>query len=308
MKTTFHLLLALALIVTLGNAQEDALPVSTVYATQGNVATRQSRDEADMQAAVQAARQEKALKAAMAAYTQPRQVITTPEQFLAANPPRVPAAPNGEGDLSGFMVKKDDEVPEFEPVSGGAGSRGPLLSAVPIEAEPAGKAGIFDWLKPKKQSASPAPAPNTLEADPGSSPVERPKKGPFAALFKRGDVAPSPASGENSERPPGTEVSNGLATTTAETAVSGERVSAPAPPIDSGTDDTTTSIFVPRQPVVPSGGSARLKKASEANVGGVLVSIREGTQVGILSERGGMATIQLPDQRVGTIKSSTLAR
>lgn len=326
MKRNFLRILALSLFLNLGNAQEDALPVSTVYATQGNVARRQSLDEAEMQAAVQAAREEKALKAAMATYSQPRQVITTPAQFLAANPPRVPAAADGEGDLSGVVVKKEEEVPEFEPVPGTNGPGASSPDPAPVRTALPVKAGFFEKLKVKnrrkdsgfaenpyvlEQPAAQESISNTVGGASGVS-EHSSKKDPFGGIFKRGKSSPAPAS-----VPPGEVVGTPSAITTAPEEMSlgsGPReantdiVAAPAVTGTGAPAPTGTSIFVPRSGGTLSGEPASLKSTADADVGGVLVSIRQGTRVGILSERGGIATIQLPDHRIGKIKASTLAR
>jgi len=320
MKRKFLLPLQLSLFLTLGNAQEDALPESTVYATQGNVARRQSLDESEMQAAVQAARQDKALKAAMAAYSQPQQVITTPAQFLAANPPRVPVATGGDGDLSGFIVKKNDEVPEFEPVSGASDTPIPPLQNAPApNGEPA-KVGFFEKFKamnrrkstgnPENPYAMEQPAPPESVANMGEAVAGNPvRKEAFGGLFKRGKSKPSAAPAvEEIGATSVTTFPDGLSIGSAAPVIDPGNVTAPSVPNTQGMSQPETSIFIPRQAGTLSGELASLRSTVDADVGGVLVSIREGTQVGILSERGGIATIQLPDQRVGTIKSNALAR
>ncbi len=320
MERKLLLSLQLSLFLTLGNAQEDALPVSTVYATQGNVARRQSLEEAEMQAAVLAARQDKALKAAMATYSQPQQVITTPAQFLAANPPRVPVAAGGEGDLSGFIVKKNDEVPEFDPVSGANDTAVPPLQNPPVQNGAPAKVGFFEKFKamnrrkvtgnPENPYAAEQPAPPESVANMGEAVAGNPvKKEAFGGLFKRGKSRPSTAhSVEEVGAPPVTPVPDGLLVGTGTTVSGPANVTAPSVPNAQTMPQPETSIFIPRQTGTLSGELASLKSTTDADVGGVLVSIREGTQVGILSERGGIATIQLPDQRIGTIKSNLLAR
>lgn len=279
-----------------------------------------------MKAAVQAAREEKALKAAMATYSQPRQVITTPAQFLAANPPRVPSAASGEGELSGFVVKKNEEVPEFEPVPGTSVPEASSPNAATVQTALPAKVGFFEKLKAKnrrkdsafaenpyamEQPASPESISNSVESGSGES-EQSARKDPFGGLFKRVKPHPAPAISAPVEMP-GTsaavpsvpeDVSVGSGAREANTG----NITAPGVPNSAESAPTEASIFVPRASGTLSGELASLKSTADADVGGVLVSIREGTQVGILSERGGIATIQLPDHRIGKIKASTLAR
>ncbi|MEX2580427.1 MAG: hypothetical protein WD342_15320 [Verrucomicrobiales bacterium] len=56
------------------------------------------------------------------------------------------------------------------------------------------------------------------------------------------------------------------------------------------------------------GDSATVKATTQAEVGGVLVTLYEGAEVGVLSREGNTATIRLPDRRVGVVPSSALVR
>lgn len=68
-------------------------------------------------------------------------------------------------------------------------------------------------------------------------------------------------------------------------------------------------IFQRRSGGTISGGSpATVSSESSASVNGVRVKLFPGTGVSVLSSSGGTSRIQLPDGRVGTIPSSSLAR
>lgn len=311
--------MALALFLTVGNAQENTLPVSTVYATQGNVARRQSLEELEMLAAVQAAREKKALMAAMASYSMPQQVITTPEQFLLANPPRVPAPRNEDGDSADSMVKKTEEVPAFDSAPGAGRSPAPPRNGAPAPEAPPAKVGFLDLLKGmnrKKDSDGgvnpyvldkPAPMESTTDPSLAESGAPKPPASTDAVggIFKRGGGNPtSMDAGEGGGALPAGSIpevpplgSDSQATNPGEGTVPS---ASEMPPQDA-------PIFR-RQTGTVSGELASLKATAEADVGGVLVSVWEGTQVKVLSQSEGIATIQLPDQRIGTIKASALAR
>ncbi len=317
MNPTLWLTVAVSFFFVLGNAQDGALPTSTIYATQGvsRHGRRSTRQKCSKRFRL---RQEKALKAAMAAYSPQQQVITSTAQFLAANPPRVPMPKPGEGGDGGDDdMRRTTEVPEFDPIPQSGRENPAAVIDDSALALPTRKAGLFERMKSKSRNSAFATTTNATSAGVNPYAIEQPASpdsisnsssrgatgngGGLARFFgmrKRGDVtvdAGSLPAVELPDRGPGG--------------------SAGAPP--AGTDlpgvavapvGSESSIFVPRQPVSVSGEPATLKMTVDADVAGVLVSLREGTMVGILSERGGIATIQLPDQRVGTLKSSVLAR
>lgn len=320
MKRHFYPSLALSLFLSLGNAQDNTLPVSTVYATQGNAAKRQSLEEVEMQAAIQAAREKKALMAAMSAYAMPQQVITTPAQFLLANPPRVPAAPNEGESAGGSIEKKNDEVPMFEPAPGVGNSSTPPIKVAPT---PAPKVGLFDLLKAKnrknasvadgnpyamEQPSPPESISNTSEVSQGA-PVQTAPNEPVGGIFKRGDSMPGTTpSRDDSDSLPVAPASDATTVGSVNQGGNGGGETAPSTPSGAGMTQPDAPIFIRRQSSSLSGETASLKSTAEAEVGGVMVSVWEGTEVKVLSKNGGMATIQLPDQRVGTINASALAQ
>lgn len=139
------------------------------YAAQGNVAMNKAQHEAELQRAAQVSRQQKALKEAMAAYTQKTQPITTAEQFLAANRP--PAMPPREGDGGMSPVRTSTYVPEFQTTGSRVNRSGEGTSAAPPAmsgtALPERKPGLFDFFKLKKSAPAavdPGPNPYTLDA------------------------------------------------------------------------------------------------------------------------------------------------
>lgn len=159
------------------------------YAAQGNVAMNKTLHEAELQRAAHASRQQKALKEAMAAYTQRPQTITTAEQFLAANRP--PAMPPREGDAGMSPVRTSTYVPEFETTTSrvnrsGSGTSGP--STMPgTAALPERKPGLFDFFKSKKS------APTAV--DPGANPYTLDATAPPASSYVQPGAAGAPVGG-----------------------------------------------------------------------------------------------------------------
>ncbi len=186
-------MVAVTLFTSLGNTQDDAAAVPTGgvssegvamgYAAQGNVAMSKAQHEADLQRAALAARQEKALKAAMASYAQTPPPITTAEQFLAVNRP--PAGPPREGDFALSPVKTSTYVPEFQTPSGSVNSSG--VAPQTTTASPGRKPGLFDLFKSKKSSPT--------AVDTGTNPYTAEALAPPAASDEQPSVAAAPVTG-----------------------------------------------------------------------------------------------------------------
>ena len=82
---------------------------------------------------------------------------------------------------------------------------------------------------------------------------------------------------------------------------------APSAPAPEPTTAPVADIFSRRASAESATSStATVASDSQVEVGGVLVTLYEGTAVGVISQDGGTTKIRLQDQRVGTIKSSEL--
>lgn len=173
-------MVAIAFFTTLGNAQDDAAPVTMGYAAQGNVEMNKTRHEEEMERAVRTARERKALKEAMAALATNAQKpsdITTAEQFLALHRPPSPAPREGDAGMS--PLKTSVYVPEFETTTSRVKSSAPQTASDPMPVPPVGpadraegKRGLLSFLRLQKDrsvetgsdggsfpSSAPAPPP-----------------------------------------------------------------------------------------------------------------------------------------------------
>jgi hypothetical protein len=212
MRKTCTLCIGVTFPFLLGNAQDDAAltgantttPAETAvamgYAAQGNVAMNQAQKENEVQAALQKAREKRALQQAMVNYTQKPEPITTAEQFLAANRPPMPRS-SGPSEFA-VTSRQQSYVPEFEPQTGPADS-GMTASVEP--ALPSRKPGLFDRLrskKPKQQEVGPAfddaPVPPPADDTTGMSDTESAAP---AALQPNAAAAISFSDGQESEKP-----------------------------------------------------------------------------------------------------------
>lgn len=348
---------AVSSFVAIGNAQDAGVtPTTNVYGTQGNVATNRSLLQAEQDRATEAARQKKALMAAMAAQSMaaaPRP--TTAAEFLAANKPNWPTPPPTNPDLTGASSPAFGERRErIAPTLPDPQSR---PSAPVPQFDPPRKPGLLDKLKSRgsdeadfvnpyesvpaatyEDSSSTPPEPVTMSPeeaaardeammDSVSSPgaVEMPgreeKSGLFGKLFNRNrdeasepELIPSPAPDPQVDLPP--EMVEAPATPE-------ERVDAPIPepePFETAEvapEPAPAPATVPTAPVadifsrranadMAAGETATVATDVQADVGGVLVTLYEGTQVGVISRDGGTAKIRLKDQREGTVSASAL--
>ena len=177
MKNNRTLCIGLPFFLTLCNAQDDAAltgaatttPAETAvamgYAAQGNVAMNEALRKAELQAALQKAREKRATQQAMVNYVQKPEPITTAEQFLAAHRPPMPRS-SGPSEAA-VASRQRSYVPEFEAQTGRAES----APSVPSESTTTPrKPGLFDrlkWKKSKSQEGNPSfaemPAPPPSE-------------------------------------------------------------------------------------------------------------------------------------------------
>lgn len=166
MKNKRTLCIGLPFFLSLCNAQDDAAltgvatttPAETAvamgYAAQGNVAMNEALRKAELQAALQKAREKRATQQAMVNYVQKPEPITTAEQYLAAHRPPMSrsSGPSEAADSS----RQRTYVPEFEAQTGRADSAANTSS----ESTPAArKPGLFDrfkWKKSKSQESNPS--------------------------------------------------------------------------------------------------------------------------------------------------------
>ncbi|MEM1440695.1 MAG: hypothetical protein AAGF67_00030 [Verrucomicrobiota bacterium] len=293
MKPTFLLSALLSCFVIQGNAQESvpATAPTNSYATQGNVSQNRSIYDQEMQRAAVEARKMKELKAAIASqsFGPPPATITTASQFLAANPPAVPPAPqSSEVERSAAYVPEFDN-PETSSSAGSTPSR-PVESsgAVPdFELPEKQERSFFKWLKNKKDEPEfeglPPAGASRYEQNPYESPATN-------------SSPPEPA-------PPAT--SNGIPDVPA----MNDSVPAPPAPPSAGENSAPASIFVKRDNGAPAAAeTATVEKDSEAVVNGVIVKLYAGTQVTVLSKTVSEATVRLPDGRVGSVKRRSLSR
>ena len=128
MKNNRTLCIGLPFFLTLCNAQDDAAltgaatttPAETAvamgYAAQGNVAMNEALRKAELQAALQKAREKRATQQAMVNYVQKPEPITTAEQFLAAHRPPMPRS-SGPSEAA-VASRQRSYVPEFEAQTG----------------------------------------------------------------------------------------------------------------------------------------------------------------------------------------------
>ncbi|NLT70623.1 MAG: hypothetical protein GXX91_08000 [Verrucomicrobiaceae bacterium] len=238
----------------LGNAQDDAAPVSVPaamgYAAQGNVEMNQARHEAEMESAVRTARERKALKEAMAGYARKPTDITTAEQFLSANRP--PASPPREGDAETSPVKTSTYVPRFETTASGvnssaassaagSGAGTPTAVAADLAEE---KRGLFSFLRPKRNRSE------ETDSDPGSRPPPSDYPTPATAPV----VGAATESGE-------TEVGEAIATATVSDGSSDENPGFLRRLLGIGKKDTPPPVTVPA-PLDPGAGQPSLEAAA----------------------------------------------
>ena len=345
--------MAISSFITIGNAQDAGevpiTPATNFYGSQGNVATNRSLLDSELNRAAEAARQKKALMAAMAAQSPAQHpVYTTAEDFLEANKPNWPTRPPGE---SGSY---DSPARSYATPSTQNYTRPATSAAVP-EFGPSSKPSFFDRLLKKDSGGddftsntydSPPPAatyensPPSLPEPPAMSPEEmaardsamleavaaseavdppgqEKKGGLFGKLFKRNRSEAAPPASIPEPAPQAdlpsemveTPVTNGESANAPipdpepfETAAAAPSAPAPEP-----TTAPVADIFSRRASAESATSStATVASDSQVEVGGVLVTLYEGTAVGVISQDGGTTKIRLQDQRVGTIKSSEL--
>lgn len=273
MKSLLYSLASLSCFVFSGNAQ-DAVPPA--YVTQGNVQQNRSTYENELQRAAQEARQKKELMASMAASggTAPP-VITTAEQFLAADRPPMPAP----SEPRPAPVRGEAYVPSFDAPSTNTGST-PAGSFEMPEKE----RSFFKWLKTKKKKTT-DPTFEPVGASDYTNPYEEPGNADTAesAPAPPAPIPDAPAMNE------------------------------PAPPVPSVTaapvSEGPAPIFVPRETGFPAGAEiASIKKDTEIFADEVLVRVFAGTQVAVMGQNKDDVAIQLSDGRLGVIKKKFLAR
>lgn len=301
MTTRFWPLVAVSLFCNFGNAQDSAVPVNSGYGVQGSLAMSRAQNDADMQRAIQRARETKALKEAMVAYAPTQQLYTTPAQFLSANRPPAPAPRNNTGVTATSPVKTSSEIPDFEkPANTSRPEATPApVSVTPTEL-PSRRGGLLDRLF-KREKESPEVAPSVAPVPSGG---DLPP-GPPPAAPSMGNTS-NPPSADRIPEPP----SFGSTTPGPSAAESNmpTEAGAPAPPAAEDTEEVAP-IFQRRAAAAsPAAGElAAVTAESEANVDGVLVRLYEGDKVTVLSRSGSDAMIRLPDQRVGRISASFLS-
>jgi hypothetical protein len=297
MTARFLPLVALSSLCNFGSAQDNVVSLNPGYGVQGSLAVTRAQNEADMQRALQRARETRALKEAMAAYAPTRQIPSTPAQFLTANRPAPPLPQSGGAVTSIAPVERVPEVPYFEkPVEFPSPEPAPSPSPVSIEtpSPPASRGGLLDRLfKREKEAPETAssnsqlplrgelpPAPPVAPAVPPTVSSPSPDRIPEPPSFR--ETAPSPRAGEPSmaEKP---------------------ILSSPPEP-----EEEIAPIFQRRVAPSAAGETATVTVESEATVSGVLVRLYKGDQVRVLSRNGSEATIRLADQRVGTINAGVL--
>ena len=312
MTTRLWPVVAISLFCNFGNAQDGVAPVSTSYAVQGSLATSRAQNDADMQRALQRARETKALKDSMVAYAPTQRYYPVEDQLraasLTANRPAVPTPASLGGGLSASIPVKvvkapTPEIPEFEkPSNPSQQQAAPAQVSGELTELPSKKNGLLDRLFKREKEGPEAVdsggmAPGASDLPPGPAAVDA------ATAEATGGVAVAPPSqgipeppsfGSTAPSPPG-----------AGPAMAGE-VTPSAPPAPAGPEEVAP-IFQRRAAAPTSGETAAVKTESEANVAGVMVRLYEGDKVSVLSRNGSDVTIRLADQRVGTVSASVLA-
>ncbi len=355
------IIVAVSSIVALGNAQDTgegtaapAVPTNNLYGSQGNVATNRALHEAELSRAAEAARQKKALMAAMAAQSTaaaPRP--TSAEAFLAANKPNWPTSPSSsEPDITSASSPAFGErreriaptlpdptrapsasVPEFEQKKPGLfdrlrkNSRGPDSFENPYESVPASSYQESTSTPPEATSAGPeseisreaamldsVSAPETAEL-----PGREEKSGFLGKLFGRDrdtgsapQPIPAPAAEPQSELPPEMAEAPAFPEESADAPIPEpepfETASVdPQPAPEPAPSAPVADIFTRRSNAdMGAAETATVTTEVQADVGGVLVTLYEGTKVGVISRDGATAKIRLQDQREGTVRASAL--
>ena len=156
MTTRLWPVVAISLFCNFGNAQDGVAPVSTSYAVQGSLATSRAQNDADMQRALQRARETKALKDSMVAYAPTQRYYPVEDQLraasLTANRPAVPTPASLGGGLSASIPVKvvkapTPEIPEFEkPSNPSQQQAAPAQVSGELTELPSKKNGLLDRL------------------------------------------------------------------------------------------------------------------------------------------------------------------
>lgn len=294
MTARFLPFVALSILCNFGTAQDNLVPLNPGYGVQGSLAVTRAQNEADMQLALQRARETRALKESMSAYPLTRPIHTTSEQFLAANRPAPPLPPSGGAVTSTAPVERVPEVPYFEkPVEFPSPEPAPVSSEMPVP--PPSREGLLDRLFNKREKDAPEPALSNSQLPVGSdlppAPPAAPAMDPVVSSPSP-DRIPEPPSFRETAPPP-----------QAEEPAMAEKPILPTPPEPV---EEVAPIFKRRATASGAGEIAAVMVESEANVSGVLVRLYKGDQVNVLSRNGSEATIRLADQRVGTINAGVL--
>ena len=286
-------------------------PVIPTYAVQGSQAMSRAQNDADMQRALQRARETKALKDSMVAYAPTQRYYPVTDQLkalsLAANRPAVPASSAAGGLSAAIPVKvvkaPASEIPEFErPSNPSQQQAAPTLVSEGTTELPSKRNGLLDRLFKREQEGPEGMSfsdtgPGGADQPPGDPAINAATNAATggAAVAPPGQGIPEPPSfGSTAPSPPGPGI-----------AMTGEGGTPPTP----GTTEPeeVAPIFQRRAGAPASGEMVAVKAESEASVAGVLVRLYEGDKVSVLSRNGSEVTIRLPDQRVGTVNASVLS-
>ncbi|MDF1849372.1 MAG: hypothetical protein P1U85_00965 [Verrucomicrobiales bacterium] len=263
MKKTLFAILGLAILSPCGSeAQDSTAAVPPGYGIQSSAARNKKLREQEMQAAVQRAREMKALQYSTAAQPmapipwvpepdpEPPPTSATPSVSPSYGPvpqaPRPPSSPNPEAVEQALRASTNQGSVELPSSNQKSGS-------------------LFSKLLGKKDE--PAPMAPT-----GASSYQNPAPSPYES-----------ASVEMTPRPPA------------------PQPQAPPAPSVSSPPPSGGSIFVNRGGSSSGGSSGKIKYEVDVDVNGVDVVLPRGSQVSILEEQDGFARIRIPDGRVGIV-------
>lgn len=237
-------------------------------------------------------------------YTQPA--------TIAAGPDFEPAAKPG---LFSRLLKKDEGEDDF--------TNNPYISPPPAATYQNTPPSLPEPppVSPEEMAARDAAMLNSVSAPEAVElPGQEEKGGFFGKLFKRSrsETAPAdsiPVPAQQADLPPEMAEVPALPEEPANAPIPEpapfETAAATPPPVPAPATAPSSApvddIFSRRTSGDSStSDTATVTSEAQAEVGGVLVTLYEGTSVGVISRDGGTTKIRLKDQRVGTIKSSVL--